>query len=367
MTLTRYFTRAFGGRFLAVLLALASLLQLLDLLDKASQVLERGHGMADLLTYVALNLPLILNQLVPLAVLVGAVTAFMSFVQHNEVTALRAAGASPLRLLGVLLPAVAVIVALHLLLMGQVAPRAEQALQDWWAQRPAPAAEQARPPARVWMRVGSSIVSVGRILDGGHRLEGVTIVTRDDQGRATGRTVAREARWDEGRQDGAQQGAPQGAWTLYDAETLSVADPGRTERRDALPWPSGPSPENLVYLDSPTRFLSMQRLKEIIQGRWSGLRDRGYYETQAQQIFAIPASSFVMLLLAHPALHGIRRSRTFGTGMAIGLGLGLLFLLFQGLLAALAQAGALPPTLAVWLPLALFGCIGGSIFLYLEE
>jgi lipopolysaccharide export system permease protein len=357
MTLTGYFTRAFAGRFLAVLLAFAALLQLLDLLDKASAVLERGRGMADFLTYVGLRLPLFLNQLVPLAVLIGALTAFMSFAQHNEIIALRSVGASPWRLLGVLLPTVAVIAALHVLLMDQVVPRAEQSLQDWWAARPAPVAETEEPAKPVWIRAGSGIASITTVQDGGRRLDGVTIVSRDGQGLATGRLVAREARWEDGR------------WTLHDVDTLTLLANGtqKTGHRDSMPWPDGPMPENVAFVAKPTEFLSIRRIVTIMEGAWAGTRDRAYYETQVQKIISIPVSSFIMLLLAQPALHGNRRSTVFGSGMAIGLGLGLLFLVFQGLLAALAEADTLPPALAVWLPLVIFACIGGAILLYLEE
>lgn len=357
MTLTGYFTRAFAGRFLAVLLAFAALLQLLDLLDKASDVLERGQGMADLLTYVGLRLPLFLNQLVPLAVLIGALTAFMSFAQHNEIVALRSAGASPWRLLRILLPTVAAIAALHVLLMDQVVPRAEQALQDWWAARPAPTAEDTKPAKTVWLRAGGSIVSVAAVHEDGRRLDGVTIVSRTGEGLAAGRIAAREARWEDGR------------WTLRDADTLALLANGalRTGHQDSMPWPDGPAPENVAFVAKPTEFLSVGRIVSIMEGSWSGTRDRAYYETRVQKIFAIPASSIIMLLLAQPALHGIRRSSAFGSGMAIGLGLGLLFLVFQGLLSALAEADTLPPTLAVWLPLVIFACIGGAILLHQEE
>ncbi|HYD68176.1 LPS export ABC transporter permease LptG [Azospirillum sp.] len=357
MTLTGYFTRAFAGRFLAVLLAFAGLLQLLDLLDKASAVLERGRGAADVLTYVGLRLPMFLNQLVPLAVLIGALTAFLSLAQHNEIVALRSVGASPWRLLRSLLPTVAVIAALHVLLLDQIVPRAEQALQDWWAARPAPATDDKEPAKPVWIRAGAGIASITAVHDGGRRLDGVTVVLRDEEGLANGRLTAREARWEDG------------GWTLHEVDTLTILPNGvqRAGHRDRMPWPDGPAPENVAFVANPTEFLSVRRILSIMEGAWSGTRNRAYYETQVQKLFSIPASSFVMLLLAQPALHGIRRGGALGSGLAAGLALGLLFLVFQGFLSALAEADALPPALAVWLPLALFACIGGAVLLYLEE
>ncbi|CAO3433260.1 LptF/LptG family permease [Azospirillum doebereinerae] len=358
MTFVQYVSKAFVGRFLAVLLAFAGLLQLLDLLDKMSTVLERGQGAADLLSYVGLRLPLFVNQLVPLAVLIGALTVFLSLAQRNEIVALRSVGASPWRFLGLLGPAVTVIVLLHGLLLDQGVPRAELALQDWWAERP-PARERTEAPAKpVWMLAGAGagIVSIATVEDKGRRLAGVTIVPRDDGGQATGRTVARSAEWEDGR------------WTLRDAEVLIMRNgTQKMEHQDALPWPEGPSPANVAFAANPTQFLPLQRILSILEGDWSGTRHRAYYETQMQKSFAIPASSFVMLLLAQPALHGIRRSRRFGSGIAVGLVLGLTFLLCQGLLSALGEANTLPPAVAAWFPPVLFAVIGGAVLVSLEE
>lgn len=363
MTLNGYFTQAFAGRFLAVLVSLASLLQLLDLLDKASVVLERGRGAADLLTYTGLRLPLVLNQLVPLSVLVAALGTFLTFARNNEIVALRSAGASPMRLLRTLLPAVAAIAALHLALLDRIVPRAEQALLDWWALHPAPSSQNG-PSRPVWFRAGPAIASAAAVRDGGRRLEGVTIVPRDEHGQATGRVTAREALWEIQE----HEGGAGGLWTLIDADTLTLANSTqKSAHRDRMPWPDGPVPENIAWLGNPTGFLSVHRLRSILNGDWSGVRERTYYETQLQRMASVPVSSLVMLLLAQPALHGLRRSRRFGSGMTAGLVLGLLFLLFQGLLSALAEANTLPPALAVWLPPAIFICIGGAILLFLEE
>lgn len=356
MTLTAYFTRAFLGRFLAVLLGFTALLQLLDLLDKASAVLERGHGATDLLTYIGLHLPLLVNQLIPLSVLIGALAAHLSLAQHNEIIALRSIGASPWRLLRILLPAVTVIAALHVLLADQLAPRAERALQDWWAARP-PLAASAEPVKPVWIRSGTSIVSIASVGIDGRRLDGVTIVPRNERGQATGRTVARSAQWSDG------------GWTLYDVESLTLVGSGtpKTRHLDSQPWPDAPPPDNILFVARPTQYQSVQRILSIMDGAWAGTRAQVYYEVQLQRMFAPLASSLVMLLLAQPAMHGVRRSPGFGSWVAVGLALGLLFLLVQGLMSALAEAGTLPAALAIWLPPLIFACIGGTILFHLEE
>jgi len=355
VTLAHYFSRAFAGRFLAVLLGFAAVLQLLDLLDSAGTVLEQGRGVMDMLTYIGLRMPMIVNQIIPLAVLIASLGTLFSFARRGEITALRSAGASPWLFLKLLFPMVTIIIVLHVLLLGQVVPKAEQTLRDWWATHVAPPETQdtARP---VWVRVGRDIISIATVGDAGHHLADVTILSRDDQGRAYRRIVAREGRWEEGR------------WMLHDADIMTFKQgTPRTDHKSTLPWPDGPSPDNVAFVAAPPHFLTPQRSLSILRGAWSGTRRLSYYETQLQTILSIPVSSLVMLLLAQPASRGLRRGERFGAGLATGLTLGLAFLLVQGLLSALAETNTLPPTLAVWSPLILFASIGGTILLYLEE
>lgn len=52
--------------------------------------------------------------------------------------------------------------------------------------------------------------------------------------------------------------------------------------------------------------------------------------------------------------------------MALGLAAGLSYLLLDGILGVLGEAGTLPPLLAAWLSHATFACVGGAMLLYVE-
>lgn len=355
MTLVLYFSRAFLGRFLAVLLGFSAILQLLDLLDKASTVLDRGRGAGDMLIYISLRFPILMTQIVPLAVLVGLVSTYFSLARHQEIVALRFAGVSPWFFLKVLTPALSVLMIFHFLLLGQITPLTELTLRDWWSDRMLSPEEQATVDP-VWLRAGQDVVSIAAVYKDGVLLSGVTIYARNDSGQVTDRIVARTAVYKDG------------AWTLRDVRIIHI-DKGR-ESETAEPsrsWPEGPKPANIVFVADAPAFLSPQRSLSILHGVWSGTKPLSYYRTQLQTAFAQPLSLFVLLLLAQPALRGGRRGETFAVGAMSSLSLGLFFLLVQGLMTALAEANTLPPPLAVWFPLILFSCIGGSILLFLEE
>ena len=239
MTLRRYLTRLFGGRALGALLALAGLFQLLDLLDKASEVLARG-GVPDLLRYAALRAPTLLGQAVPLAVLVGAALAFLRLSATSEMAALRAAGVGAWRVVGALLPACALAAAAQAVLLLVVAPRTERALADWWDGRGAAAAEPIAVPHRLWLRNGGDIVAVDAVSLDGERLDGVLVIRRGAEGQVSTRIEARRA----------EHGAAAG-WVLREVSVVRPAR-ARAEAVAELAWPDGPAPATMRNLARPT-------------------------------------------------------------------------------------------------------------------
>lgn len=351
MTLRRYLTRLFAARALGALAALAALLQLLDLLDKASELLAGGAGLADVARHAALRLPTLLGHAVPVAVLVGAVLAFLRLAATSEMAALRAAGVGGWRVLGALAPACAAAAAFQLALLLAVAPRTERALVDWWAGRGAAAAaasgEAVALPRRLWLRNGEDIVAADAVSLDGSRLGGVLLVRRDAEGGVAARIEARGAE---------HGGAASDGWVLRDA---NVVRPGqaRAEPAASLAWPDGPAPEEVRALARPTEAMPPDLLLAGLRGEGAASRGPAFYATRAQSAAASPAVPFLMALLALPAAFTVPR-RSGWRRAAVGLALGLGYLATAGLLGALGEAGALPPVLAAWAPPLLFAAAG---------
>jgi lipopolysaccharide export system permease protein len=352
VTTALYLMRVFLGRLLGVLLALAALMQLLDLLDNASGVLMRG-GVLAILRYTALRLPTLLGQMLPVATLVAAALTFMRLTSSLELTALRALGVSTWRMMVALLPACALAAAVQFVLLDRIAPPTQRALSDWWAANPVPGARPEQP-RRIWFRSQDDIVAVDRVSLDGTELEGVIIVGRDPGGLATARIDAAHATHEEGR------------WTLRE---VRIARPGGSavETHASLPWPEGPSPRNMVEIARPTEAVPLARTREILRGEWAGTRGTTYYEMRLQASFAALLGPALMVLLAAPAACGLPRRGGGGLRAGLGLGLGLGYLTFAGLTAALGEAAVLPPAMAAWTPPVIFGCAGLAILVWLEE
>lgn len=355
MILSHYLSRLFLTRTLAALLVFASLLQLLDLLDNASTVLARGGGGAELLHYASLRLPMIVERVIPLAVLVGSLMTLWSLAQHNEVVALRAAGLTPYRMVGILMPAALVVAATHFLVADQIAPRSERAFLDWWAATAPDADAEPADPHRIWMRVSGTVVSADRMRDRGRSLDGVLIFSRDAAGRIISRIEAEQATYENG------------IWTLRKGEAFTIKEGGAThEPFETRVWPAPLSPANVLDVASPPENISQAKLSNILHGTWSGTQSPAYYRTRLYGGYSGPLASLIMVLLAAPVAHGVRRRGTLMGGLVIGVVAGLLFLVFNGLMMALGEANIVPALLAAWAPTLIFSAFAGAVMVHLE-
>lgn len=353
-TITRYLTRTFLVRVLSVLFALSALLQLLDLLDAASSVLQRGGGAGDLIRYTVLRMPMIVERVVPLAVLIGSLSTLWSFAATNEFVAMRSVGMTPYQIMGALMPAALVVAGLHFLLTDQIAPRSERAFVTWWASTQDPEGDEAAKPEPIWFRLGNAVVGLSDIGDDGQSLKGLEYVERDSRGKATLILQAKNGVWQDGK------------WQLSGVSRTRVGTPLVVDQLPALEWTPPLTPANLIELKAPTQSISVNRLLRILHGAWAGSQSQAYYATRLHATYAGPLGSLVMLLLAAPVAHGLRRRGGAMGSLALGVVIGLAFLLSSGILSSMGQAGAMPPWIAVWSPVLLFTAIGGAIMVHVE-
>ena len=174
------------------------------------------------------------------------------------------------------------------------------------------------------------------------------MVTRDAEGKATGLLSAVSG--DHG---------PDG-WQLSGVVRTQIGEPLRVTQDDKLRWDVELSPSNMIDLRKPTENMSFNRLLRIVRGNWAGGESPAFYATRLHSTYAAPLASLVMLLLAAPVAHGMRRRGGAMGSLALGTVIGLIFLLSSGILGSMGQAGALPPVMAVWSPLILFAAIAGG-------
>ena len=351
MTLSTYLLKLMATRILTALLVLIGILQILDLLDVTTDILDRDLGAAGVGYYALLRLPRLIEQAAPLAVLAGGLFAFGKLAGESAVTAMRSTGISAYRLTLMALPAAVLIALAQLAIVIVIAPRTDARLGEWWqASTPKDPAKIVDP---VTFRVGDEIVvAVPRDPDG-RSLEKVTIYRRDQAGRLTERTTAQAAVFENER------------WRLIEPrfESLganSIAE-GAARSQD---WTGKLTPTDVRTLAMGETSVTPAEASRALAGGLS-VRPRTFYDTQLQRAWAAPAACIVMLLLTAPA--AMANFRGGGATLIVQcLAAGLLFLVFDGAFTALGENGAAPPILAAWAAPAMFAAMAVTVLLYLE-
>ncbi|CAN7216746.1 LptF/LptG family permease [Phenylobacterium sp. LjRoot225] len=351
MTLPKHLLRIVGFRVLASLLVLVSILQILDLLDVTTDILERRLGVGGVLYYAFLRLPTLVQQVAPLSVLAGCLFAFAELARQNAVVALRSTGVSTYQLLGMMAPAALAVALLHLVSVQWLTPRADQALDAWWS-RTAPKSQQAPQDPRSF-RVGEDIVTATMGAPSGRRLTGVKIYRRDTAGRLVERLRADMAIY---QGDG---------WRLA-APSFETLGPGGVQRGAAqeIVWRPGPQPQDVRAIFTGEESLAPGSARRALRGGVS-TRPPAFYETAVQRAWSAPFAAFVMLLLTGPVLLVNFRSGGART-VVLCLAAGLLFLVIDGVFTALGESGTVPALLAAWAAPAIFASLGASALLFQE-
>ena len=351
MILRKHLLTIVGTRVLGALIVLVSILQVLDLLDVTTDILARKLGVAGVLYYALLRLPSLVAQVAPLAVLAGALFAFTQLARENAVVALRSTGFSAYQLLAAMAPVALAVAVAHLICVQWLGPRADQALAAWWA-RTTPAAEQTAPGVRSF-RVGSDIVTATMGDRGGRRLNAVRIYRRDPRGRLVERLRAQAAVF---QGDG---------WRLAQP-TFDTIAPGGVQRGAAseIVWRPGPQPQDVRAIFAGEASLAPGSARRALAGGVAA-RPPAFYRTAVQRGWAAPVSAFIMLLLAAPVLLVNFRSGGASTVVTC-LGAGLIFMVTDGVFAALAEGGTIPSALGAWGAATIFAALGGSVMLYKE-
>jgi lipopolysaccharide export system permease protein len=351
LSLSAYLTRIMLVRTAAAAAALMGLLQLIDLLERTSDILARG-GVLQIFHYMALRLPFLFQQVAPFAVLAGAIFTFSQLARNSELVVMRITGLSLFAIFRRTLPVALAVAALDLVVADQVTPRAEQALAEWWAaSAPGPARHA---PAPRWFRIGGDVVRVGAASFSGDLLTGVSIYQRDAD-----RALVR-------RMTAASATREVGGWRLRDAVVTDLSQ----ARADvmtvgAMDWRTSLQPTDAARLFSTAYEITSGMAFRSLFGKGPVDKSPSQFQTRLYRTLAEGFAPIIMLLLALPtALGHTRSNRT--VPVIFGLGCGLLYLVSDGLLTAMGETGVLPPGIAAWGAPIAFAAGAVSVLLYAE-
>ena len=344
-----YQKHLFRELFAAILLVLAALAALYGFFDVIESLKDVGRGdfaARHAFAYVGLRLPGRLYELMPIAVLIGALYALSNLARHSEITVLRASGMATRQLLAQLFK-VAAIFAVAALLLGEiVVPPAERMAQDTRL------IAMHRVAARefgsgLWIKDGRAFVNIRTATPEAH-LENVRVYRFDEQYRLEYVMDAREGVFLE-----------PGVWQLQDVVRTAIAYPdeepvARVEREAEIHWDSSLTPDIITMLMVAPERMSLVSLVRYLRHLWSNHQKTERYEIALWKKLFYPLAALVMVALALPFSY--THNRMGGVSLQIfgGVMVGVLFHMLNGLFSSLGVLRSWPPLASALAPPALF-------------
>jgi len=350
----RYLLREFG---LYVLLGLSTFIGIyivVDLFEKIDVFIDYQAPAMLILIYFANKLPLIVIQVLPVAMLLGAILSLGHLRKHNEITAMQSCGLSPLRITMPLLASAVVITAAAFLISEEVVPSAylqQKEVMDVGIKRRRPEATRTRTDIR-YMGRGYRVFNIREFRPEPPVMEGVSMQQFDpDSLRMRKRIDARSARWQGGLW------VLEGGFARLFADSLEIAVPfeGYSDSR----WTE--QPDEFARPEPDPFFMNRRQLSDYIRRiRESGARV-DQYVTDYHLRAAFPLANFIMVLLGSCLSLRIMRG-TLALGFGLSISLGFIYYGFIVIGQTLGYNGNLPAPLAAWLGNIVFLAVGTLLF-----
>lgn len=355
---TFYAGRMFLIRFAGLLIFFVIILQMLDLLNKSSDIFEvEGAGVGELARYVMLRSPQIVSQFVPFAALLAIVLTLAGLSHTSEITVMRAAGMSIHRVLfpfGVVCAGVA---AAHFVFHETVTIPAAERLDYWEANDFAlDLPEDTGTRTNIRLDYDGEFIAAASAAQFGETvlLSDVTIYQFDEAGLTANVIEAGAARHENG------------AWRLFDVVSLDPRTLGAS-RADDSAWANTLDPDFLFALALKPEQTGLGALGSKIRQLREDQADTRAAMTSFLSRFSKPLSTLVMPLLGAIAGFGVHRQGVLLARAVAGSALGFTYFVAENLALALGKLGVIPAIIGAFFPLAFFMVVGFTILLAMEN
>ncbi|MCT6879759.1 MAG: LptF/LptG family permease [Commensalibacter sp.] len=347
-------------KILGTALLLTLIMEALTLLEQMTPILQRGLGIHGVIKYMLLRLPQLFSSILPLSVLIGSIITLTQLTIAYEMTILRAAGLSTFGLIKIFLPTLLFLSVVCIIFDDQITPRTEMNLAIWWNKtNPTPENNKS-----FWFYQGLTLTEIKHLAYGGNKILGLNIYERKDTDQLSSVLSAEQANYENGH------------WILSNAKKMEIKEnlspefvqlTGPLTAPQQIIWDTPVTPRELVALSSNAIPQPAHVLLSQIHNKLPSKQPIGFLKTALWQRFFLPFTFIVMLMIAIPVTYIPPRAGLKSGLPVYCLGFGLLFIIFQGVLRALGNAGTLPAPMTVIPSILLFFLATSAVILRIEE
>ncbi|MFK8251704.1 LPS export ABC transporter permease LptG [Ancylobacter terrae] len=357
-TLGFYFGRRFLGAVASIFVGCVFLIMLVDFLEMARRVGERDVDTSTIVLLIFYRAPYFTEQLLPFAVLFGAIGTFLTLSRRLELVVARAAGISAWQFIA---PSAIIALTLGVLsttlynpISAEFKERATQLEAEIFSRQTGLFASSGG--SGYWIRQqsidGQAIIQAAAKTDGGRQLSGVTVFVFDTGGQLIERIEAKSAKLETG------------VWVLSQARVLT---PGiDVQSYDTYLVATNLTP-NQIQDSLQSETVSFWDLPGAIDAAARVGFGVERYRLQYQSLLARPLLLLAMVLIA--ASVSLRVFRFGGIGQTIlgGVAAGFLLYVATKLAEDLGEAGIMHPVVAAWFPAVVGALMGILILLHRED
>lgn len=338
--LDNYIARTIIGGTLMVLLVLGALLAFVDFVSELDDVGKGQYSTLEAGLFVLLSLPKRLYELFPTAVLIGSLLSLGTLAGNSELTVMRAAGISIMRI-GISVIKAGFILLLFVALIGElVVPMSErhaQSLRAEYLQENITLGGE----GGFWARDGQRILYVSHVYPGMNLGEvSVYEFSRDNK-------LARVTNAGSARLVG-------DVWQLEKvSQTEFVNGMVKSRKMDSEIWTSLLNPDLFNVVSVKPDNMSAIDLYHYSNYLRNNELESSHYDLAFWIKIFTPVSSLVMLLIALPFVFGSQRTGGAGNRLLVGLLLGIGFYLLNRTMNHLGQVYHIYPFISASAPVFL--------------
>ena len=352
-----YVLRDFGLYFALIVAAFLMLLLVFTLFELLSDILRNQISPLTVGEYLVNVAPYFLYSTTPLSMLLAVLVTFGLLQRSNEITAIKATGISLYRIVVPVLITSTLVAGVAFLSDQLYLPytnKRQDALRNQIKGKPA---QTYLRPDRKWIFGQHSDIYYYQFFDPDRDVfGGISVFQFDPHSfEITHRITAERAHWS----------SSMGRW-IYEQgweRDLSGSAIENYRKFDVATFPQlGEAPAYFKKEIKQSSEMSYDELRRYIHDLEQSGFDVVRLRVQLQKKIAYPLITFVMAVLAIPfALSAGKRSAV--TGVAIAIGIGIVYWTISGLFEAMGNLSQLPPAVAAWSPDLVFGFIGGYLIL----
>jgi len=338
-------TRMIGMRFLAILIGVSLFVLSLEIVVNAKDIQALAPGSTSiLLRYLMMRAPAVLANFMGISMLLAMLLSLTELSYRNELVALWGSGLSPARLIALLLPLAFLAGGAQFVLSDIAIPATSPQLREWGIGDYGREKLKIGDKDPIWMRAGSDILRAGSANAESTELHDVIIFRRDENGLLREQIYADTATLSDDR------------WALKPA-LVYYRDVLTPDRLETLIYSGAMKPAAAGARSGAPVEMSLTDLSYFIENQGFGIRPVWVYQTWWQKRLSLFFNGLLMISLCIPLATRFRRGGGMGALFAIGVGLGFLYFITDGISLTMGELGFVAPWLSAWMPLIGFGSL----------